>query len=145
MSTNRTRGDVVVFLGSLGEVNCRPTLRALSAIDDPKRGGPLPLIVHRLASFASLNDVVDIIYETQLDGENATPHSRDAIGEAVMSVGMDTLFEGCAVLLSSAWSTQRPNEESEGSEDEEGKASTENPTAGSPEVNGPRQPSLPLE
>lgn len=109
---NPARGELEVDLGSLGRVVCRPGFRALQAIDDPKRNGPLTAIIQRLFSSPSLNDVVTIIYETHLDAQPEKRFRYDEIGEAVLEVGMDTLYIQCAELVGTAWS-KRAEKESE--------------------------------
>lgn len=108
MAGTRSRGERTVSLGALGEVQCRPGLRALEAIDDPDGRGSLTTRLRRLALAPSLSDVVDVIYETHVDAAAAegrpAPYNRTEIGEAIIDVGIETVREAAAEMVLSAWS-----------------------------------------
>lgn len=138
------RGDVRVDLGDLGEVVCRPGLRALAAIDSYHSTLTISDLVVRLISHPSLNDVITIIYETHLDAEPEKRLSRRAIGEAVLSVGMDSLYGACSELLSKAWSKKALEAAEEGRDEDDQTGDGYDPgngeraveTGPSPPVNG---------
>lgn len=105
MVPNPARGDCEVDLGRLGKILCRPTLRALEAIDDPDGGGTLVDRIRRLTEGQSLSDTVDIIYQTHLEGAISEDRrfTRDEIGAAVLEVGMGGLRQTCFDLVFTAW------------------------------------------
>ena len=71
---------------------------------------------------ASLNDVVTIIHETHLDAKPEKRFSKMEVAEAVVEVGMNTLFVKCSDLLGHAWSTKAkaPAPEDDGGEPDSG-------------------------
>lgn len=137
MSASSSRGDRTVALGSLGPVVCRPTLRALEAIELGTQGESLTAVFRRLALSPSLRDVTTVLYETHLDGASATPggrlYTRAEIGDAVLEVGLDTVREDCFELVRSAWS-RHAGEDDEGNGE---RAGVETAPPGSPPASTP--------
>lgn len=143
---NPARGDVVVNLGSQGEIVCRPGLRALMAIDSYRPDLTISDLVLRLSMHASLVDVVRIIHETHVDAEPNNRHrlSLDDVGRGVLEVGMDKVFDACSELLKAAWSEEAFSRQSEAESDEgddPGNPRRAGTSEGSPPVNGLESPS----
>ena len=114
MASTPSRGDREIDLGTLGKVNCRPSLRALETLDQPEKGGPLFGHLGRFSNphTQSLRQTVDVVYETHLDGENAETFSREEIGSAVLEVGYNSLADDCFELLMTAFA--KADSDSEG-------------------------------
>ena len=146
---NPARGDVEISLGSVGTIVCRPDSRALMALDDLSRRGPLTEILRRLAVAQSLNDVVDVLYETHVSGtpSRADRLTRNRIADGVVEVGMDTLYSIVGELVGQAWSQKQIDAAADRDEDEAGDPRLgEAERAGesqsdSPPVNGSQPPS----
>lgn len=110
----RARGDRVVDLGSLGSIVCRPGFRALEAIEEQSDSKSLTDVANQLARKAGLRIVTTILYETHLDfaaSEKAAPrYSREAIGSAVLEVGVGRLQEHAFRLVLSAFAPSEEND-----------------------------------